>query len=467
MELGGITTAIIFLVAILGVMLGAVGVLIYQRSKGGISAKKYDENFKKQEEEKKKEELKNAQSVKIRDFMEFDKVEDDMIVQNDGTRYIMAIKCMGINYDLMSEPEMLAVEEGFANFLNTLKFPIQLYVQARSLDLTEGITEYHTRMNELKEDCDRYIDAVNRTKSTNPNLTLNQKQQMDYEIKKKRNLVEYGADIVNYIERMSSNRNILQRKYFIIVSYETAEMGMTNNFTKEEAKDVAYSELFTRCKTIQAAIAPCGVESSILKSEELAELLYIAYNKDDADMYDIKNAINSGVYSLYSRGESVMEKKRVALEAKLKEDAIAQAELALKTAMDSIRNDTNVDISSLTEEEEYEDDTKREAMQIILDNQEQFEPRIVDKALEDLNASMHKPLVSKEELEAAELEANAEYEREKEIAMAGGPELEFPDGFEDAYENNSINELDTDMNNQMIDDIDKLIGGNPVDNFLN
>jgi hypothetical protein len=130
--------------------------------------------------------------------MEFDKVEDDMIVQNDGTRYIMAIKCMGINYDLMSETEMLAVEEGFANFLNTLKFPIQLYVQARSLDLSEGIGLYHTRLSDLKMDCDKYIDAVNRAKASNANLTTAQKQQMDFEVRKKKNLLEcLTRDMVN------------------------------------------------------------------------------------------------------------------------------------------------------------------------------------------------------------------------------------------------------------------------------
>ena len=337
MGIDGISLFIILLIAVVCMLLGIVFVLIWQRSKGGIARKAEDEDYKKQVEETKKAELKAAQTVKIRDFMEFDKVEDDMIVQNDGTRYVMAIRCMGINYDLMSEPEMLAVEEGFANFLNTLKFPIQLYVQARSLDLSEGLGQYHARLEDLKNDCDKYIDAVNRAKATNASLTLNQKQQMDYEIKKKRNLLDYGADIVSYIEKMSSNRNILQRKYYIIVSYETAEMGMTNNFTKEEAKDVAYSELYTRCKTIQAAIAPCGIESTLLKSEELAELLYIAYNKDDADMYDIKRALNSGLYRLYSTATNVMEKKRAALEVKMKEDAVAQAELALKTAMDGLR----------------------------------------------------------------------------------------------------------------------------------
>ncbi|MBO5142287.1 MAG: hypothetical protein J6C46_04735 [Clostridia bacterium] len=439
MNLDGLSMFIIVLVALASVCIGAVTVLIFQRSKGGIARKNEDEDYKKQQEEKRKSELKQAQTVKLRDFLEFDTVDDDMIVQNDGTRYVMAIRCMGINYDLMSEPEMLAVEEGFANFLNTLKFPIQLYVQARSLDLTEGVNQYHSRLDELKMDCDKYIDAVNRAKATNMSLTSSQKQQMDYEIRKKRNLLEYGADIVNYIEKMSLNRNILQRKYYILVSYETAEMGMTTSFSKEEAKDVAYSELYTRCKTIQAAIMPCGIESTILKSEELAELLYIAYNKDDADMYDVKRAINSGFYRLYSTATSVREKKQLALEAKMQEDAIAQAELALKTAMDGLRNSTDVDISSLTEEEQYEDDTKKEAMQIILENQEQFDPQVVDMALEDLNASMHRPLVSQEELDAAEEEAIEDYEK------AHGQNYEAEN---------------------YAQGIDNLLNGSPVDQFL-
>lgn len=396
---------IIVLIAIVCALIGAVAILIFQRSKGGRAIKEESEAYKKQEEEKKKQILKDAQTHKLRDFMEFDKVEDDMIVQNDGTRYVMVIRCMGINYDLMSEPEMLAVEEGFANFLNTLKFPIQLYVQARSLDLSAGLNLFYNRLNVLEKECNTYIDAVNRAKATNPTLTSNQKQQMDYEARKKRTLLEYGQDIVSYVEKMNQNRNILQRKYYIVVSYETSEMGMTTNFSKDEAKDVAYSELYTRCKTIQAAIMPCGVESTLLKSEELAELLYIAYNKDDADMYDVKRALNSGFYRLYSTAPSVMQKKKEALDAKMREEAIIQAEQALRTAMDGLKNTDSFDISELTEEQQYEDDTKKEAMQIILENQEQFEPEVVDKALEDLNSSMHRPLVSQEELDNAENES--------------------------------------------------------------
>ena len=51
-------------------------------------------------------------------FMEFDKIIDNMIVQKNGARYTMAIKCKGINYDLMSDVEQMAVEEGFITFLS-------------------------------------------------------------------------------------------------------------------------------------------------------------------------------------------------------------------------------------------------------------------------------------------------------------------------------------------------------------
>ena len=84
----------------------------------------------------------NGEDIKKEDifrFMEFDRILDDMIVQRNGSRFTKAIKCKGINYDLMSEVEQLAVEEGFITFLNTLKYPIQLYVQAQNINLKNTI----------------------------------------------------------------------------------------------------------------------------------------------------------------------------------------------------------------------------------------------------------------------------------------------------------------------------------------
>ena len=295
---------LIILIAVVAALIGAMITFAIQSKKGTVQ--QLENNSKKEQEriaakkELPKEDVKN--------FMEFDEIEDDMIIQENGNRYVMILKCMGINYDLMSETEMLAVEEGFGNFLNTLKYPIQLYVQARSLDLDEGISVYRKRLEALNTEYEKYADAVMKTKATG-RATPAQKQQMEFELKKKRTLLDYGADIVKYIERMSMNRNILQRKYYVVISYHSSELGLATNFKKEEVRDLAYSELYTRCRSIAAALAPCGVEATILKSEELAELLYIAYNKDEADTYNLKRALDNGYYRLYSTAQDVKAKK--------------------------------------------------------------------------------------------------------------------------------------------------------------
>lgn len=378
------------LIILLAAGLGGIAMLIYQSGKTGSNV---DANSKKAEKEASNAPKKvEYPKEDIQKFMEFDKIEDDMIIQEKGNRFVMAIKCQGINYDLMSENEMLAVEEGFSNFLNTLKYPIQLYVQARSLNLEDSINAYKSRIEEIREDYVR-TESQNAMAKRSGNLTAQQRDQLDFELKKKRVLLEYGADIVNYVDKMSMNRNILQRKYYIVVSYHTSELGLATNFTKEEAHDLAYSELYTRCRSIAGALAPCGVQTSIMNSIELAEMLYIAYNRDESDVYNIRKALDNGFYRLYSTAPEILEKKQAAIDSQVKEKAIAEAEKALQEAMDKLK-----DKNGLTEEQQQEDSAKAQAMELIIENSDQFDQEVVDDALISLNSQMHVPVMDEEEV---------------------------------------------------------------------
>lgn len=92
-----------------------------------------EKNSKKEKQDSTVENPKKPQQDKqsIFNFMEFDTVRDNMIIQRKGKRYLMVIECQGINYDLMSGAEKTGVEEGFVQFLNTLRYQIQIYVQTR------------------------------------------------------------------------------------------------------------------------------------------------------------------------------------------------------------------------------------------------------------------------------------------------------------------------------------------------
>ena len=130
------------LVAVLGIMIFIffilVAIFIILKIREKQQNQRTKDILEESETKNKKAEKKQARIVdssytkqSIMDFMEFDKIEDNMIVQKKGRRYLMVVECQGINYDLMSKAEKIGVEEGFQQFLNTLRHPIQIYIQTR------------------------------------------------------------------------------------------------------------------------------------------------------------------------------------------------------------------------------------------------------------------------------------------------------------------------------------------------
>ena len=142
----------------------------------------------------------------IFDFMEFDSITDNMIVQKDGRRYLMVVECQGVNYDLMSQMEKVSVEEGFQQFLNTLRHPIQIYIQTRTVNLESSVNTYKAKVKEIQENYNRMKIRYDQMKQSET-FSQEELQKYFYELTKQRNLVEYGLDIISNTEKMSLNKN--------------------------------------------------------------------------------------------------------------------------------------------------------------------------------------------------------------------------------------------------------------------
>ena len=114
------------LIIVLGVMITILLVLVvtyvFIKLKANKKENVNNNNNNNENEKTKVQQLYNIQSVF--NFMEFDKIEDNMIVQKNGKRFLMVVKCQGINFDLMSAVEKNSVEQGFIQYLNTLRNPI-------------------------------------------------------------------------------------------------------------------------------------------------------------------------------------------------------------------------------------------------------------------------------------------------------------------------------------------------------
>ena len=312
----------------------------------------------------------------IFNFMEFDTVKDNMIVQQNGQRYLMVIECQGINYDLMSGVEKTSVEEGFVQFLNALRHKIQIYVQTRSINLESSLDVYRERVKEIENKLNnmkmQYEEMVESNRYNEQQLA-----KAFFEITKQSNLYEYGLSVLQDTERMSLNRNILSKKYYIIVPYLAAE-AENDKLGKSEIENIAFSELYTRSQSLIRAISTCGVRGKILRSDELIDLLYMSYNRDEAETFGLEKALKAGYDEMYSTAPDVLKKKMKELDKEIETKAIERA----KEKINEVKSELQ---QQIFEKEESEEELIAEMAKLILKrNQRYVDKEVIDKAIDKI-----------------------------------------------------------------------------------
>lgn len=324
-----ITICIIFLLVLIGIVF-----YIWWRNKKTPSTKAVTEKKEGKPTQSKGTELRMQGIESMNKFLAFDEVVDNMIVRKKGEQYVMVIQCKGVNFDLLGEDEKIAVENGFVQFLNIIRFPIQLYVQTRRLNLTSNIDKYTQKMSEINQQI-ATLDAQIKKETANGRMEIVRKLQFDK--RRKENILEYGLDITNYVARLSQNKEVLQQNTYVVLSYYKSEIGTdVQNYSKEEVDGIAFSELYTRAQTLIRGLAASGVAGRVLNSEELAELLYVAYNRDDSEIINIKKSVNAEFDSLYNIAKDVMDKQKELIEKNIDEEAVNLTARSIRRA-DKIR----------------------------------------------------------------------------------------------------------------------------------
>lgn len=318
----------LFIAGIAIIIFILLAILAYMYLKEKLSKK--DEN---EEIDKTTNEIDEKKAQKsIFKFMEFDTVEDNMIVQDGGKRYLMVIECKGINYDLLSNVEKNGIEQGFISFLNTLKYEIQIYVQTRKVNLAQSTMKYRERLkiieNDMREEEARYEDMQRRGNFTKDEILKEIK-----EVTKKRNLYEYGRDVIENTEQMSQDSDLTTKSYYIIVPYYTDEITSAGDYDKKEISSMAFSELYTRAQSLVSALTECDVRGKIMNSQEIIELLFVAYNREQHDLYDFEEYMTqSGYNTFYSVSEDVLQKRIKALDEQIVTKANEKAVEAYRRA---------------------------------------------------------------------------------------------------------------------------------------
>ena len=198
--------------------------------------------------------------VSTQDFLNFSEIHEGVVVTKSGELRSILL-ASSINFSLKSEQEQTAIIYAYQSFLNSLSFPIQIMMQSRKLDLT------------------KYIAKLKLTAQTQSNELL-RSQTNDY---------------ISYIERLIKVANIMDKKFFVVVSYMppvTNQVSKPGFFGKKNADsgpkitpaqfEKYKQELSQRIQVIQSGLGSIGVRTAPLNTQQIVELLYGIYNPEEA-----------------------------------------------------------------------------------------------------------------------------------------------------------------------------------------
>ena len=180
---------------------------------------------------------------------------------------------------------------------------------------------------------------------------------------------------------MSLNKNVLQQRTYLIISYFASESGAPADTPQEEIDAMCFSELYTRCQTAMRSLQASEVTSKILSSEEVAELLYIAYNRDDSELLQFSKALDGQYDALYSTGKDVLEKKQEKLDREIEQQAI---DLATESI---VRADKYKQLEALKREQRI----KEKATDLVEQYKDQMDEVTYKGAKEEIKRAKIKP----------------------------------------------------------------------------
>ena len=198
------------------------------------------------------------------------------------------------------------------------------------------------------------------------------------EVRRQKNLYDYGRDIIINTERMSMNKNVLRKKYYVILSYYYNENDNyideeeSQNVKEEEILETAFSDLYTKCQSVIRTLAISGVNGRVLDSYELVDLLYNAYNRDEAENYGIDRATSAGYDSLYVTAPDILTKKMNAIDKEITERGLSLAQDSIKYANEELQK-------QIQEKEENLDDLISDLAEALITENEEFLPKEVSK----------------------------------------------------------------------------------------
>lgn len=200
---------------------------------------------------------KKVSAKSSQEFVSIKEIRNDVVVLADNSMRAVLL-ASSLNFALKSVDEQEAIIMQFQNFLNSLEFPIQIFIQSRNLDIRPYIA--------LLEE--RYTAQI---------TDLMKIQTREY---------------IEFVKGFVENVNIMSKSFFVVVPYSGATIGsgrgVSGVFNKKTGQTASEnrvarfeenrSQLEQRISVVEQGLSRTGVRAARLGTEELVELFYKIFN---------------------------------------------------------------------------------------------------------------------------------------------------------------------------------------------
>ena len=197
------------------------------------------------------------------DFVPIQEIRDGVIVLKDNT-ILYVLMASSTNFALKSVDEQEAILMQYRNFLNSLDFSVQFFVESRKLDI------------------EPYLESLRETlkEQTNELLAIQTKEYIEF------------------VKSLVASTNIVSKFFYVVVPYKPATLTMggssspfskiTSMFGGGESKSAAVEasdnfaknklQLEQRVAVVQAGLSSSGIKTVAIGTEEAIELFYKLFN---------------------------------------------------------------------------------------------------------------------------------------------------------------------------------------------
>ncbi len=210
-------------------------------------------------------------SSTTQEFLDVYDIVNDMVLLKDGTASVI-LQIGTMNFSLLAEQEQDAVIFTYGSLLNSLNYPIQINIQSQTKDATKYLRLLEEQVQKASSD-------------------------------RKATLIKQYRD---FVATLIKERNVLQKRFYIIVPASPGEMGLITpsgvlpgktafditSVEKSILLEKATNILEPRRDHLTAQFNRLGLFTRQLTTQEIIQNFYINYNPEAAEGQEISSSEN-------------------------------------------------------------------------------------------------------------------------------------------------------------------------------